>query len=65
MLAAPRFYPPPAVYASKRSEVMLKCQLEGDTEPLVDKKTIEIQLYSYINSLIFSRVLFGHFKTVR
>ena len=31
----PRFYPPQPVLASKRSEVMLQCQLERDTEPLV------------------------------
>ncbi|CAF4257378.1 unnamed protein product, partial [Rotaria sp. Silwood2] len=29
----PRFYPPQPVFASKGSEVMLKCQLEKDIEP--------------------------------
>ncbi len=34
-LGPPRFYPPQPVLASKGSEVMLKCQLEKDTEPIV------------------------------
>ena len=35
-LGPPRFYPPQPVLTSKQSEVMLKCQLEKDTEPIVD-----------------------------
>ncbi len=34
-IGPPRFYPPQPVLASKGSEVMLKCQLEKDIEPIV------------------------------
>ncbi len=34
-IGPPRFYPPQPVLATKGSEVMLKCQLEKDIEPIV------------------------------
>jgi len=43
----PRFYRPQPVLASKGSEVMLKCQLEKDSEPIV----------KLINNSDFSKIL--------
>jgi len=43
----PRFYRPQPVLASKGSEVMLKCQLEKDSEPIV----------KLINNFDFSKIL--------